>query len=317
MVSKATAIAHPIQGLIKYHGLRDEKNRLPFHDSISVCADALFTKTTVEFDETLKQDSLQINGKEADPHELERAIAVVDALRSLAGSKTKVRIISENSTSGKGLGYSSSAFAALGKATAAALGLNIDEKSLSEIVRLGSGSATRSLTGSFSIWYANKRGRSYSQQLISQDAIDFKMVIIPIVSKIKTEQAHREVLSSPFFKQRLKYIKTALKEMKKAIKERNTEKICELAEIDTLNLHAVTMTGANRMLVFEPQSISIIRKVLELRASGIECWYSLDTGPSVFINSRSKYTQQIVNALKEIGITNPIVSGVGGKAEIV
>src|SRR5207244_2584247 len=34
---KATAVAHPIQGLIKYHGLADPVLRLPFHDSISVC----------------------------------------------------------------------------------------------------------------------------------------------------------------------------------------------------------------------------------------------------------------------------------------
>jgi len=35
---KATAVAHPIQGLIKYHGLADPVLRLPFHDSISVCS---------------------------------------------------------------------------------------------------------------------------------------------------------------------------------------------------------------------------------------------------------------------------------------
>ena len=38
---KATAIAHPMQGLIKYHGLRNEKLRIPFHDSISVNVDEL------------------------------------------------------------------------------------------------------------------------------------------------------------------------------------------------------------------------------------------------------------------------------------
>jgi phosphomevalonate decarboxylase len=45
---KATAIAHPIQGLVKYHGLKDAKLRIPFHDSISVCMQALCTTTTVE-----------------------------------------------------------------------------------------------------------------------------------------------------------------------------------------------------------------------------------------------------------------------------
>ncbi|MDD5503594.1 MAG: hypothetical protein PHH26_09110, partial [Candidatus Thermoplasmatota archaeon] len=225
--------------------------------------------------------------------------------------------VSENSTGGKGLGYSASAFAAIGRAGAAALSLDIDERSLSEIVRLGAGSATRSLTGSFSIWYANKRGRSYSEQLASPEALDFKMVIVPVPSKIKTEQAHREVLSSPFFKPRLKYVRGVLEEMKNAIAEKDIEKICDLAEIDTLNLHAITMTGTGRLLVYEPKSIEIIKKALELRASGTPCWYSLDTGPSVFINCRAKYAEPVAKALKEINIGNAIISNIGGKARVV
>jgi len=37
MTEKATARAHPIQGLVKYHGMRDPELRLPYHDSISLC----------------------------------------------------------------------------------------------------------------------------------------------------------------------------------------------------------------------------------------------------------------------------------------
>jgi len=335
MKQKTTAIAHPIQGLIKYHGLRDEALRIPFHDSISVCEGALFTKTTVEFDERMRRDTLEFGSikwkggsasdlrpltsdfRKAAPRELERAVVVLDGLRTAAKVKTKARIFSENSTGGKGLGYSASAFAALGMAGAAVLNLDIDEKSLSEIVRLGAGSAARSLTGSFSIWYAGMRGRSYSEQLAAEGALDFKMVIVPVASKIKTEQAHRDVLSSPFFEQRLKYVRRALAEMKSAIAEKDIEKICELAEIDTLNLHAITMTGAGRLLVYEPQSIEVIKKVLELRAAGTPCWYSLDTGPSVFINCRAKYADYVAKALKETNVTNAIISGVGGRAEVV
>ena len=59
--SKVTAIAHPMEGLIKYHGLRDHELRIPFHDSISVNIEALNTKTTVEFGE-FDEDSFVIGG---------------------------------------------------------------------------------------------------------------------------------------------------------------------------------------------------------------------------------------------------------------
>jgi phosphomevalonate decarboxylase len=60
---KATAIAHPIQGLVKYHGLKNPKKRIPFHDSISVCADGLHTTTTVEVDNSFKENTTVINEK--------------------------------------------------------------------------------------------------------------------------------------------------------------------------------------------------------------------------------------------------------------
>jgi len=60
---KATAIAYPIQGLIKYHGLRDEGLKLPYHDSISVCTSPTATTTTVEFGSDHKTDSIKVNGR--------------------------------------------------------------------------------------------------------------------------------------------------------------------------------------------------------------------------------------------------------------
>jgi len=80
---KATAIAHPIQGLIKYHGLKDAKLRIPFHDSISVCVDALYTITTVEATYALKEDLVIINGEKTVGTDLERVEVVFKKLRSM------------------------------------------------------------------------------------------------------------------------------------------------------------------------------------------------------------------------------------------
>ena len=107
---KATAIAHPMQGLIKYHGLRDEKLRIPFHDSISVNVDKLWTKTTVEFGD-YKQDKLSINEKQIDGLAKQRAIEVLNIVRKLSGINLHAKIESRDNISqfnAKGLGSSSS-----------------------------------------------------------------------------------------------------------------------------------------------------------------------------------------------------------------
>ena len=72
---KATAIAHPIQGLIKYHGLADPVLRLPFHDSISVCTAPLTSHTTVEFG-GVGQDTATIDGRDVNARDMERIRAV-------------------------------------------------------------------------------------------------------------------------------------------------------------------------------------------------------------------------------------------------
>jgi phosphomevalonate decarboxylase len=311
---KATAVAHPIQGLIKYHGLRNPKQRIPYHDSISVCIQALSTTTTVETLQESKKNEITINGRQPYINERKRVETVLNKLKELAKFSGSFKVVSQNSLeAGKGLGFSASGFAALGLATKEALELNLDVVSLSEIVRLGAGSATRSLAGGFAIWYANRSGRSYAEQLeISRDS-DFSMVIVPVHSNVKTDEAHAEVLSSCLFKARLKTIRGLLETMKEAINNGDTATIGKLAEEDTLNLHAITMTGKSHMVLWEPDTIRIMKEIIRIREQETMAWYSMDTGPSVFINTYEKNTRRITERLHEIGFRNVLKSTVGEK----
>ena len=315
---KYTARAYAIQGLVKYHGLKNPRLRIPYHDSISVCMKSLPTITTVEAKPGLSVDKIRIDGLVPTKKETARVNAVVDKLRSLAVEKTRLRIESRNpNVDGKGLGFSASGFAALGLATSRALGLNLETDELSEIVRLGAGSASRSLVGGFSIWYANRQGRSYAEQLASANSIKLRTLIVPIPSTIKTDKAHADVLTSPFFKARLAYMKEVLRRMKRAIGRKDVPEICRLAEVDTLNLHAITMTGKLGTMLVSPLSIRVMEEVRRLReAEGVPVWYSLDTGPSVFINTTPKAASKVDRRIKALA-DNVMSSDPGGPTEII
>src|SRR5437899_1932478 len=205
---------------------------------------SLDTVTTVEAGNSLRRDSIRINGAVPTTGEEARARVVIDKLREVAGEKTRVRVESRNANvKGKGLGFSASGFAALGLATSKALGLSLEPRELSEVVRLGAGSAARSLVGGFSIWYAHRKGRSFAEQPASASYIKMMTLIVSIPSTMKTDRAHADVLTSPFFKARLAYLEGVIRRMRGAIGRRNVSEICRLAEVDTLNLHAITMTG--------------------------------------------------------------------------
>ena len=315
-MAKATGRANVIQGLIKYHGLKDKKRRLPFHDSISVCAKQLYTTATVEFDKNYPEDQIEINGAPAAGREAERVLDVVNYLRKITKTKEHFRLASKNSLpEGKGLGFSAAAFASIAMAASKALNLDFKMERLSEIARLGAGSASRSVAGGFALWHANKNGRSYAEQLSSGENMDFAMAIVPIASPIKTDMAHTDALTSPFFKARVKEVSVSLRKMRNAIVKGDLAKIGSLAEHDSLSLHAVTMTGTTRLFLITPETIRIIHRVVDLREKeGVPVWFSLDTGPSVWMNTNKESVDRIAEDIhRESGMT-VLKSGVGGPA---
>jgi diphosphomevalonate decarboxylase len=315
-LAKATAVAHTIQGLLKYHGLKNKKLRLPFHDSISVCVKELTTTATVDFSPQYTQDTIEINGSIAHGTEAQRVMVVIDALRKLEKTKDHVKIVTKNNLENvKGVGFSAAAFASVAFAASNALNMKIDRSRLSEIARLGAGSASRSLVGGFSIWYANKKGRSFAEQLDDGTRVKLAMGIVPLPSPIKTDMAHEESRTSPFFTSRIKTVKAAVPKMIRAINKGDIAEVCTLAETDSLNLHAVTMTGQQRLVLVSPQTINVIQRVRTLREEkGIPVWYSLDTGPSVFLNTQPEYLDKVCEDIESNANVSIMKSGVGGPA---
>ncbi len=322
MTNKATAKAHAMQGLLKYHGMKDSKLRIPYHDSISVCLDALFTKTTVEFG-SFEKDELIINNDIQQGTVLDRALVIIDRIRLLAKIEDKVRITSENSIKFgevKGLGFSSSAGAALAGAAFKASGLESahgwDVKLISRIARLLAGSACRSVTGEYSRWYSgNDDETSYAEKISTKSDLDLRMIAIPFPSDYPTESAHKEVLTSNFFDARIKSANIRLEKIQESIKKGDLDNLGKLVEEDSLELHALTMTGKDRVILLRPETINIINFVKRKQKENIPIYYSMQTGPSIFINTNSDYIDEIYSEISEMGL-NAIKSTVGNSVTI-
>ena len=139
---KATAEAHPVQGLIK-HGFIDDRLVLPFHDSIAVCTAPLKTVVTCAFQE---EKEIVLQGEKPDFQTASRIDSVVSEIKKMSGIEEEYKIVSEsNVPQNTGLG-ASSAFAALTAAAAEAAGLDLSCKELSRIAKRGRGSASESVT---------------------------------------------------------------------------------------------------------------------------------------------------------------------------
>ena len=112
----------------------------------------------------------------------------------------------------------------------------------------------------------------------------YSAVLVPVYKS--TEAAHSAVASSPFFKAQHRICgKEAIPKMESAIREKDIFRIGELAELDTLLLHGITMTGIDQLFLWRPETVKVILEVKEMRKAGLNCHFSIDTGATVYVNS--------------------------------
>jgi phosphomevalonate decarboxylase len=314
---KATARAHPIQGLIKYHGLADFETRQPLHDSISVCVAPLATTTTVE--PVDGDDEIEIDGTRAAGRARERAVQVLDRVREIADSDDGFRVVSRSTfPQGVGLGSSSSGFAALAEAAQAALGLGLDTQQVARVARLGAGSATRATAGGVADWYIeDDEGGGYdstAKMLAGPGELDWPILMALVDHEEHTENVHRDVMESPLLAGRETYVEDALADMREALAAGDRERVFELAERDTLSLHAVTMTGERGRFTWQPATVAVARTVWQLRdEDDVPAWFSIDTGATPYINTLPGFGDEVAERLVQIDGVEKVLRGrVGG-----
>lgn len=334
-------VAYPIQGLLKYHGMTDHDNRIGYFPSISLNNDSAFTITYLKLSNKLSKDKFVLNGKEILPNQREfhRIQHQLNFIRKYSNSSAKGLVISRNIMKnthkialGKGLGTSAAGGAAIAHAAMNILypenrRIHNNTRLRSIFARYLAGSASRSSVGSIGIWFNHPdmdKMSSYAYRMDDAKDSDFinsiDLITISIPAKLKTEEAHDIAPLSPFYPQWLKDRKSKILEFATALYDHDFEKIGSLAENDTLNLHAITMTAPleKSIIVWTPETLAIMKMTRKLRKSGTSVYYSIDTGPSVVLLTKSQNTPAIKKALLQLNANFDITIGkIGGPSKTV
>ncbi|MCS7088504.1 MAG: hypothetical protein NZL91_07400 [Thermoflexales bacterium] len=314
----AAARAHPMQGVLKYHGLADWQWRIAFLPSLSVTNDVAYSLTLVMFDPALKEDIAYLNGQRLSGRELERVRHSLNAVRNVANVSSHARVYSQNVvaggqlSAGKGLGTSASGSAALATAAiAAALGEGAvrNWRFVSAMSRLLAGSGCRSATGGVSLWLSYPgiaHEDSFAVRLDTREQFaDLRLVTIPIESRIglRTENAHADAPNSPLFKCWLRNRRDEMLRAIEAAVQGDWITLGQLAERDSITLHAVTMTGGNayKLFAWEPENIVLFRLCNELRAEGTPVYFSTDTGPTTVLFCHRSDADRIAERVRALG----------------
>lgn len=329
----AAARAHPMQGVLKYHGMTDWDWRIAYLPSISVCNDAGYSLTLVAFDPELLEDDVTIGGKRALDRDHERVVQSLDAVRRLARMTTRARVVSHNvvraSTTGKGLGSSASASAALAlAAVSAAFGpeLAANTRFVSALSRLLAGSGCRSATGGVSLWFSYPgidHEDSFAVRLDDAGQLDqMRLVTVPINSRVglKTEEAHRDAPASSLFRSWMLSRSGEIVQCIDAIRQGDWLPIGRWSEVDSMRLHGVTMSGSmeNKIVGWEPENIHLFRMCNDLRTAGVPVYCSTDTGPTCVFLTHQDHVARVVDAIKRLDLGVELIEGrIAGPAHLV
>jgi diphosphomevalonate decarboxylase len=285
--------------------------------------DGLVTRTTVTFLPGLPADRLELNGSPAEPAALARVTRFLDRVRALAESSLHAMVVSQNNfPTGAGIASSAAAFAALSLAAARALGLKLDERDLSRLARLGSGSACRSVPTGFVEWIAGTGDLdSYAFSVAPPqhwDLVDCITVVASGHKSVGSTEGHALAGSSPLQAARLADAPRRLDIARRALLERDFAALAEIVEQDSSMMHAVMMTSSPPLYYWEPPSLAIMKSVQAWRKDGLPCCFTLDAGANVHVICPAEAAAEVSARLAIISaVTQVLQAHPGGPAEIV
>jgi diphosphomevalonate decarboxylase len=332
----AAARAFAMQGVLKYHGLADWDWRTAYLPSISLNNDAAQTLTWVQFDPGLAADEVTIGGVPASGREYERVVRCLQFVREQARIGSAARVLTRNQLnssaadgSAKGLGTSASGSAALAMAAlAAAFGpqLGAHPRLLTCTARLLAGSGCRSAAGGLALWLSYPgipHEDSYAVRLDQQAELrDVRLLTVPLPSRagLHTEAAHKDAPRSSFFGAWLQSRTAEVLQCIAAAQRGDWQCLGEWAELDSMRLHGVTMSGSrtNKIFAWEPENITLFRMCNSLRSAGTPVYCSTDTGPTAVFITSAPHADTVVQAINSTlpGVT--VVRGaIGGPAQLV
>lgn len=313
MKNKATAKSPANIAFIKFWGKKNPNINIPFNNSISMNLSACFTLTTVEFSERFKKDAVLINGERMEGSRQQRVTQILDIVRKKAKLKYFAKVSSKNNfPSDAGIASSASGFSALALAASSAAGLALSQKELSILARLGSGSASRSITDGFSEWKAGKSNNtSYAVSIAKPgfwDLRDLVAVVSSGVKKSSSTEGHSVAQTSPYFKTRQICLKKRKRDIKKALLKKDFSIFGRLLEEEAIDLHVMAMTSNPPIYYWNGGTVEVMTAVREMRDDGLECYFTMDAGPNVHVICLGKNEKKIIKRIKKVKGVKTVIS---------
>jgi diphosphomevalonate decarboxylase len=290
--------------MIKYWGKRPVQ--LPMNPSLSLTLDKArtITRVTYAFDPAAAGPSLRFRfeGKQVPAFETRVARTVTGLspyLPTLAHASLEIE--SRNTfPHSSGIASSASSMGALAlclvqmeERLRGGDGKSLPMKKVSFLARLGSGSASRSLFGGFSLWGESEGWTGSSDEYAVpvdhfhesfRGTRDTILVVESGAKKVSSSVGHGMMDKNPFASARFDQARENLQVLRIALEDGDWPRFIEVMEEEALSLHAMMLSSKPGYLLMQPGTVAVIQKVRQYRKeTGSMVGFTLDAGANVHL----------------------------------
>jgi diphosphomevalonate decarboxylase len=200
----------------------------------------------------------------------------------------------------------------------------------SQIARLGSGSACRSVFGGYVTWGTHQNYQRLSNEFASpvshndihpvfRNMRDSILVVRSSKKEVSSSSGHQLMQLNPYAATRFENANKNFEELFRSMKTGDFQQFAEILEYEALSLHAMMMTSKPGYILLEPVSLKIIEQIRDIRSNeGLPVTFTIDAGPNIHIiypeNEKERIQSFIRNSLirfceKETWIDDTIGNG--------
>ena len=284
--------------LVKYWGKKAEGVQLPANPSISMTLQNCHTQTVLEISEGEGIDVV-LEGKPK-PAFVDKIIQFRERLPVMWEFVQRGHWNIQTSNSfphSSGIASSASAFSALALCLcdiAVQKGV-LDQKDLehtaSELARLGSGSACRSIYGGMVTWGEHEAlphsSDTYATQWTAvhpnfQDYRDTVLLIHKGAKSVSSTVGHSLLNDHPYAQARFEQANKHLLELMDILQNGDRDGFVQLVESEALSLHAMMLSSEPSFILLQEGTVAVIRAIKEARERYKRPWcFTLDAGANV------------------------------------
>jgi len=312
--------------LIKYWGKKP--GQIPSTPSLSMTLSRSYTHCTIAYDvrsdRTRSEILLYFNGQPAPESFASKTIDFIHKLENIFSSLRHFAFSIHTFNSfphSAGIASSASSMSALALCITSILSETGDLpenhdflQTASFLARLGSGSAARSVYGGYSLWGKTSLVENSSDEYavplnnihpVFMEYGDAILVVSSATKEISSSSGHALMHTHYFGEGRIRQAGARMELLLNALSKGEEYMFSEIVENEALTLHALMMSSEPGFFLFQPETISVLKKIKEFRVqTSLPVAFTIDAGPNVHLlyplRNRKEVTHFIASELEPL-----------------